>query len=181
MLFFSVSSDPTFQHCLCFFASVAAFLFATIPPYPLPWWVSHVKEQYDVRGVGGFVCGGGVGGGVGGVGSGGGGGGESVTSEINGDAIITCYICWLYIYLAGRWRQITSTAISQVTSKKETQKSASHLGHKISKKCQTCVWTVPSRKKGKKDKSTRTHPAIGTSGGIVSNRDFPLWCHVFKM
>ena len=32
-IFSSVSSNPTFHHGLCFFAIVAAFLFATIPPY----------------------------------------------------------------------------------------------------------------------------------------------------
>ena len=33
VIFTSVSSDPTFHHGLCFFASVAAFLFATTHPY----------------------------------------------------------------------------------------------------------------------------------------------------
>ena len=32
VIFTSVSSDPTFHHGLCFFASVATFLFATTPP-----------------------------------------------------------------------------------------------------------------------------------------------------
>ncbi len=54
---------------------------------------------------------------------------------------------------------VTSTVISWVTSKKETHKSASHPGHKMSKKSKKCVWTVPSRKKMKKNnKSTHTHP-----------------------
>jgi hypothetical protein len=34
VIFTSVSSDPTFHHGLCFFASVATFLFAIISPYP---------------------------------------------------------------------------------------------------------------------------------------------------
>ncbi len=60
---------------------------------------------------------------------------------------------------------VTSSVVSRVTSKKETNKSASHLGHKMSKKCQTCVWTVPFRKKRKK--TTNQHariPHIGKSG-----------------
>ncbi len=53
---------------------------------------------------------------------------------------------------------VTSDVISWVTSKKET-KSASHLGHKMSKKSKKCVWTVSSRKNRKKNnKSTHTHP-----------------------
>jgi hypothetical protein len=43
-------------------------------------------------------------------------------------------LCRIYCHISGH-------------IKKEMHKSASQLGHKISKKCQTCVWTVPSRKK----------------------------------
>ncbi len=56
---------------------------------------------------------------------------------------------------------VTSSIVSRVTSKKETNKSASHLGHKMSKKCQTCVYVDGSlqKKKEKNNKSARTHPA----------------------
>ena len=60
---------------------------------------------------------------------------------------------------------VTSTVISWVTSKKETHKSASHLGHKMSKKSKKCVWMVPSRKKMKKTTNQHTPiPHIGKSG-----------------
>ena len=45
-------------------------------------------------------------------------------------------VCHIYCHISGH-------------IKKETHKSSSHLGHKMSKMCQTSVWTVPSRKKWK--------------------------------
>ncbi len=53
-------------------------------------------------------------------------------------------MCHIYCHISGH-------------IKKETHKSASHLGHKMSKMCQTYVWTVPSRIQGKISKSTSTH------------------------
>jgi hypothetical protein len=46
-------------------------------------------------------------------------------------------VCHIYCHISGH-------------IKKETHKSAGQLGHKMSEMlCQTCVWTVPSRKKWK--------------------------------